>query len=218
MLKLRDGKLAAVRGPQRDKLRAKHRQTDPFVHLTRAERSRLLEEALDVVGSHVGLRLFGEAADKRHLNIPNAVGPTFTQLASRFDSFLQRQNARPGPEPPQNGLLVMDQEPTYEQYIRDLFAQYRAQGHPWGPVRHVLETPFFVDSRYAGALQAADLCAYAVRRYIERADRGATPEEQNFLRVFHQFDRAGGKLHGLRHYCAKGTCPCRVCRERGHYP
>ncbi|ODU01343.1 MAG: hypothetical protein ABS79_01890 [Planctomycetes bacterium SCN 63-9] len=110
----------------------------------------------------------------------------------------------------------MDKEPTRERQIEKIFDEYRAEGHPWGEINHVIESPFFVDSRRASAVQLVDLCSYAVRRYVERGAVEGSFEEQNFLRIFHKFDRAGPKLHGLRHYCPRGSCACLICRDRGH--
>ena len=112
-------------------------------------------------------------------------------------------------------MLLMDQEPTYETYLREAFGDYRDRGHPWGPLNYVIETPFFIDSRLASAVQAVDLCSYAVRRHVERPGTGSY-EEANLRRIFHKFDRAGPKLHGLRHFCPRGSCQCLICRERGH--
>lgn len=160
------------------------------------------------------------------------------QLVSRFDSFLSRKNysARrdidrfiyryPGLAGLENavapyerkGLLVMDAEPSRETAYRNMLESFRNAGHEWGHLKHVIEAPFFVDSAGSVAIQVADLCAYAVRRYIEfGVPRGPNSnEERNFKRIFTRFDRSSGKLHGLRHYCNKGTCACMVCIERGH--
>jgi hypothetical protein len=198
--------------------RRKYRQTDPFIHLTRAERSQLLEEALDLVGSHDGIRLFGEVVDKAWLHAAsgetNALKSAFSQIVSRFDAFLTRFNDDTSTTC--NGLIIMDREPTYEAYISDMFADFRATGHPYGQLKHVIDTPFFIDSKAAAAIQIVDICAFAVRRYVGKENRDGSPEEQNFRRIFHRFDRAGPKLHGLRHYCQRGTCGCLICKERGH--
>ena len=220
VLALRNQRLAQLVGPQKEARKKKYRNTDPFVHLTRAERSQLLEDALDLVGSHDGIRLFGEVVDKAHLSgttgETDSISHCFAQVVSRFDKFLTYYNASPriGLD---KGLLMMDREPSHERTILELFRSYRQNGHPWGPVNHVIEAPFFLDSSTAAGVQVVDICAYAVRRYVERADRQGSPEEQNFLRIYHKFDRAGPRLHGLRHYCARGTCPCRICRDRGHF-
>src|SRR5947209_6054186 len=46
--------------------RERYQRTEPFTHLSRLERSRLLEDALDLVGAHKGIVLFGEAVSKSH--------------------------------------------------------------------------------------------------------------------------------------------------------
>ena len=73
---------------------------------------------------------------------------------SRFDAFLTQHNrrSRGNSQAPENGLLVMDREPTYEKQIEDIFSGYRAKGHPWGLINHVIESPFFVDSAKVSAV------------------------------------------------------------------
>jgi hypothetical protein len=51
---------AAPNNEEKTRLRTKYRITEPFIHLTRLERSRLLEDALDLVGSHDRILLFAE--------------------------------------------------------------------------------------------------------------------------------------------------------------
>ena len=93
---------------------------------------------------------------------------------------------------------------------------FRSSGHRWGSLQHVIETPFFVDSKIVSGIQLADVCGYALRRYIAKANRVGSHEERQLLRIFHKFDRAGPRLHGLRHYCPAHSCDCMVCQERGH--
>ena len=213
---LQKTKLEAAKSPaEKEKRRAKYRAQRPFAHLTRIERSRLLEDALDLVGSQDGLRLFGEAVAKRR-DDPGMVRDAFTQVVSRFDYFLASRN-RDLRREPQHGLLVMDKEPTNERMLEKLHNQFRESGHPWGRIQFVIESPFFVDSQKARGVQIIDLCTYAVRRYLQKGlTAEASYEEQNFLRIFHKFDRSGARLHGLRHNCPKGTCGCLICRDRGH--
>jgi len=214
---LREEKLEKYQVPKRNKKAKYFKRTNRFIHLTRHERTRLFQEGLEIVGSHHGLVLFGEVVDKQHFlkahGNASPVGDTFAQVVSRFDSYLKRTNnyLEHGVE---NGLLVIDREPSSEDRYRHLLARYRDHGHPWGNLQHVIETPFFVDSKLATAIQLADLCAYALRRHIEHSD--CTHEKTDFRRIFHKFDRSEGNLHGVRHYCARGSCTCLVCSERGH--
>lgn len=203
----------------------RYQRTEPFTHLSRQERSRLLEDALDLVGAHKGIVLFGEAVSKAH---PAVVGghcdpvhQAFEQVVARFDAFLKRRDDWKLKKSPRrsidNGLLVLDQDYSTEASILRQFQDYRKKGHPWGRMLHVMDVPFFARSDRVCGLQLVDICAYAVRRYLDKNGARGSHEEKNFQRIFHRFDRDNlGKLHGLRHYVQAGTCACLVCQERGH--
>ncbi|MDI3283168.1 DUF3800 domain-containing protein [Polyangium sp. 15x6] len=192
---------------------AHFRRTDPFVHLSRRERSQLLEDALDMVGK-ARVKLFSEAI--RKADAPgDVVTQAFQQVVSRFEYYLEWRNSEPDGHI-NKGLLIMDQEGAREASYRSMLDEFRKSGHPWGALRNVIEAPFFVDSSLSGFTQLADVCAYAVRRYLEKGLEPGSHEERNFLRIFPKFDRSGTRLHGLRHSCTKGTCPCLVSRQRGH--
>lgn len=215
---IRKQKLAGGDSKERKKKRRdEYRATDPFIHLTRLERCQLFEEILDLVASTEGLKLFGEVVEKKWLlrktGEVSATRHAFEQVASRFDAFLASVNRR-GPTD-SKGLLVFDNDPNSETSIRSLSDQFREVGHTWGRMHHVIESPFFVDSRTASGVQLADICAYATRRYVERAVQGDTREKANFLRIFRKFDRSTYRLHGLRHWCERGSCSCLICAERG---
>jgi Protein of unknown function (DUF3800) len=218
VMSLREKRLAGKEPKARQVARERYRATEATVHLTRSERSHLYEAALELVGSHEQIRLFAEIVDKAHLlkatGKRNAVGPAFEQVLSRFDTLLQVY-ARAGGGPVNNGVAVVDVDPNSD-LLRDLTTTFRAEGHHWGTLQHVIETPFFVDSKIVSGIQLADICAYAVRRYVEKQGRAGSHEEKQFLRIFHKFDRAGDKLHGIRHYCPAGVCDCMICAERGH--
>lgn len=192
---------------------AHYRRTEPFLHLSRRERSQLLEDALDLVGRS-NVKLFGEAI--RKADAPgDVVVQAFQQIVSRFEYYLEWRNSAPSGHI-NKGLLIMDQEGAREASYRSLLDEFRKNGHPWGALRNVIEAPFFVDSSLSGFTQLADVCAYAVRRYLEKGIDAGSHEERNFLRILSKFDRSGSRLHGLRHYCTKGTCPCLICKQRGH--
>jgi hypothetical protein len=233
VVEVRARKLREYTGAKRARKAKSFEETGPYVHLTRTERSALLQDVLDAVGGFGELVLFAEAVRKSHASA-DIVSQAFTQVVSRFDSFLERKNQRSRrtferlcekyPKlkreaaelgPAEKGLLIMDEEPAREASYRTMLASFRDSGHPWGQLKHVIEAPFFVDSSLSAAVQVADICAYAIRRYVEHGPSKGTAEEANFKRIFGRFDR-GAKLHGIRHYCAKGTCECLVCNERGH--
>lgn len=212
VFRLRQTKLAKYTDDRARRKRKLYRATEPFVHLTRRERGQLLDEVLELVGSHRRLKLFGEAIDKQYLNTQGGrpVIQAFSQVVSRFDRYLQNVNRKGRVN---KGLLVMDREPASETRYRELLEKFRSTGHPWGEVKHVLEVPFFVDSELANVVQLVDSCAYVVRRHIETPD--SKIDRYRFEKIFPKFDRAKNRLHGLRHYCRPHQCDCLVCTERG---
>jgi hypothetical protein len=218
---------ALTNSDERSRLRKKYRITEPFIHLARPERSRLLEDALDLVAGHGGIRLFSEAISKSHPGVITGeidpVKQAFEQVVARFDAFLQMRHrwklertSRPSFD---NGLLILDRDYSTEPVIAQQFERLRQDGHPWGQLRHVIDIPFSASSEQLGGLQAADICAYAVRRYLDKGAVIGSYEERNFQRIFHRFDQdARGRLHGLRHFIQAGSCSCLICQQRGHCP
>lgn len=215
----RDIKLRKTSCPKKRRNKEKKfKATKHWTHLTKTQRSNLYMDTLDLVGSHSGIKLFGEVCNKSHYfntqNISDAGASNFTQVVSRFDGFLKRRNRLKWNK--ENGLLVMDNEPSHESVFRSLISEFRSNGHPWGNMKHVVESPFFVDSSSSFAIQAIDVCAYSLRRYILKGSEKGSLEESHLLKIYNLFDREGDRMHGLRHYCAKGTCKCMICDQRGH--
>ncbi|MDY7095633.1 MAG: DUF3800 domain-containing protein [Acidobacteriota bacterium] len=189
------------------------RLTEPYVHLTRSERIALVDEALEALGRYRSgshrhpIALFGEAINKPEL--PGGIDPVeqaFTQVVSRFDLFLRNQ--RSGRQRVW-GILVSDHDQHRAGALTKLLRRFQVQGTRWGEIERVVESPFFLDSRLNSGVQVVDLCAYALRRYLEKQ------EEERFRSIFGKFYRTKTGLHGLRHYTKVG-CTCIICRERGH--
>ena len=53
-------------------------------------------------------------------------------------------------------------------------------------------------------VQIADVCAYALRRYLENGD------EKLFDLIFQRADRKDDVVVGIRHF-TKPHCPCKIC-------
>jgi len=216
---------AAGNATEKARLRAKYRGVAPYIHLTRQERSQLLTDTLELVAGHEGIRLFAEAVSKSHPAVVagqiSPVRQAFAQVVSRFDAFLQQRyrwklqrSDRPNID---NGLLILDQDYNTEATVQQQFDGFRQHGHPWGDMRHVIDVPFYASSDRLAGLQIADICAYAVRRYLDRGAIAGSHEEHNFRRIFHRFDQDSyGRLHGLRHFVQPETCNCLICQQRGH--
>jgi hypothetical protein len=124
---------------KRDRLKKEFRRTRPYIHLTRPERSRLYEDALDLIGGHTGLVLFGEAIEKKHPAVASGavdcVRQAFEQVITRFDAYLKRKAEWKGLSTSRlvrgdKGLIVMDRDLQTERDIERQFADYQQQGHP----------------------------------------------------------------------------------------
>lgn len=74
-----------------------------------------------------------------------------------------------------------------------------------------METPLFVDSTLTSMIQMADVCSYALRRYLENG------ETVLFDEVFKRADRRGEKAVGVRHF-TKATCTCKICQAHKFPP
>jgi hypothetical protein len=224
ILEIRQSK-NALEKPNPKKLR-EQRATDPYVHLTRLERTRLLDDVIDMISSSQSIKLFGDAITKSHPAVTEKrIDPNreaFTQLCTRFDYFLHAIG--PGRFPPtpnryiHKGLLIFDQEPTCEKIFIPLMNEYRGIGHPYGTIRHVIDVPFFAKSQDVVGLRNADVCAFVTRKYLDTINQPNANEANatRFRKLFRFFDRnAQGDLHGLRHYIpAADQCRCLICLER----
>lgn len=204
---------------------SRFRATEPFIHLSRRDRSQLLEDAVELVASHDSIGLFAEAVSKSHPQVTSGavepVAQAFELVVSRFDTFLQKKSrwkaqvsARPSID---HGLLILDRDAATEATLEKLFRDFRHRGHSFGQLTHVIDVPFFASSEKVSGLQLVDDCAYVVRRYLDTRARPGSHEARQFQRLFPKFGRDSfGKLHGARHYVPYDTCRCMICEARGH--
>lgn len=185
-----------------------------YIHLTHAQRTKLLQELADEIGSWNDTRLFAEAVDKATMP-PGAdiFEKAFEQVVTRFHTFLVKwesgrlnQGGSVSATSVDNfGLLIEDNNQTVAKNITALMRKFHRQGTLWARVERIIETPLFVDSSLTSMVQMADLCAYATRRFFENG------EEDLFDRVFGRFDQARGRIVGIRHYVGAKPCTCKVC-------
>ena len=215
----RSNELTRLSGPANDvrrrRARKLHRNTEPYVHLTWAERHRAVLDVAETVSNWGFARLFAECVDKSHFDparSPRSVSEqAFEQVVSRFERYLQ--NLRPrsaGPGAQRNhGLLVHDNNETVARRHTRMMRSFHVAGTPWTSVECIIETPMFVDSKLTRMVQIADLCAYALRRYLENGETGL------FRQIFERADRIGDVAVGVRHF-SRPACDCAICRA--HQP
>jgi len=184
-------------------------KTQAYIHLTLDERREFVLKIADCVANWGFARLFAECIDKLHFDPTRARqtldAQAFEQIVSRFERYLQAMQAMSGESPRRShGLLIHDNNPTVARKHTALMKQFHHGGTFWTQVKNIIETPLFVDSQLTGMVQIADLCAYGLRRYVERG------ETDIFRRVFQRADRIADTAVGVRHF-SKPTCPCDIC-------
>jgi|GEM_PF-168567 len=179
-----------------------YQNSNAYIHLTFAERKALVREVADCVSGWSFARMFAECINKLHFD-PAKTGRTidaqsFEQVVSRFERYIH--NCDPG----KYGLLVHDNNETVARKHTTLMRHFHSQGTLWTKISHIIETPLFVDSKLTRMVQIADLCAYALRRYVENN------ELDLFRPIFSRADRANGITVGVRHYTDM-NCNCKIC-------
>lgn len=182
-------------------------KTASYIHLTRQERKTLVMKVAECIGNWGFARLFAECIDKTHFD-PSKTSRTideqaFEQIVSRFEQFLCKME----PENNQHnnyGLLVHDNNQTVAKKLTVLMRNYHQQGTLWTDINRLIETPLFVDSELTRMIQVADLCSYALRRYLENN------EEDLFDKIFKRADRFHNTVVGVRHY-SDISCGCKIC-------
>ena len=183
--------------------------TRDYIHLTLEQRKQLVREVADAVSSWGYARLFAECIDKLHFD-PVRAGRSvdeqaFEQVVSRFSQYLEHSEEAGGHR--NYGLLIHDNNETVARKHTQLMRGFHQQGTLWTRVDRIIETPLFVNSSLTTMVQVADLCSYALRRYLENS------ETDLFRRIFKRADRIFSTVVGVRHY-TEMTCTCEICQ--GH--
>lgn len=183
-----------------------YKHTADYIHLTLTERREFISKVAECVSSWGFARLFAECIDKIHFDPTRTEQKVdeqaFEQVVSRFEQFLQAVQLRENEKI--FGLLIHDNNPTVARRHTSMMKQFHRFGTFWTEINHIIETPFFVDSQLTGMVQIADLCSYAVRRYLENG------ENELFDKIFERADRRGATTVGVRHFTKEG-CECSIC-------
>lgn len=187
--------------------RKNYEKTDAYIHLTYDERRNLIREIAQRIANWGFARLFAECVDKVHFDpsrAPQTIDEqSFEQIVSRFERYLQIMGKN-NPAIQCLGLLVHDNNETVAKKHTELMKSFYQRGTIWTQVKNIIETPLFVDSQLTSMVQIADVCAYALRRYLENG------EEELFDLVFQRADRKDNIVVGVRHF-TNLTCTCKVC-------
>lgn len=182
------------------------RKSESYIHLSYAERQNLIGETAQCISQWGFARLFAECIDKIHFNpsrTPQTIDEqSFEQIVSRFEQYLQVIGK--GNPNLSCGLLIHDNNETIAKKHTDLMKLFHQRGTLWTRIKSIIETPLFVDSQLTSMVQVADVCAYALRRYLENS------EEEVFDLIFQRADRKDGIVVGVRHF-TNPSCACKIC-------
>lgn len=137
-------------------------KTQPYVHLTRAERTACVKELAQLVGNWQDVRMFADAQAKKHAPGTDHFAFAFEQVVTRFNTFLRKKDSL--------GLLVQDNNETECKRLTAAMRKFHKNGTMFTQVKQLVETPLFVDSSLTAMIQLADICAYATRRYFDNGE------------------------------------------------
>lgn len=182
------------------------RRSEPWKSLNREEARGAIKSVLDVLaGAYDTARAFACVVHKASFPDRDPMEIAFEDLCSRFDRYLQRLRSDGDRH---RGLVILDKS-AYETTLQRMSVDFRTLGTQWGVIRHLADTPLFVDSRASRVIQLADHVAYAVfRRYQAR-------DAQYFDRIASKFDAEDGVVHGLAHKELRNAgCMCVACVSR----
>lgn len=199
---------AAQKSQPYQQAKKNYRKTKPYIHLTFNERKALVKDVATVVAGWNYAKLFAECIDKIHFDPTKArVGvdeQAFEQVVSRFEQYLLNTSPKHGTK--HRGLIVHDNNETIARKHTALMREFQEAGTFWTKIEHIVETPMFVDSSLTRMVQVADLCAYALRRYLENK------EEELFKLIYQRADRVGKRVLGVRHF-SEAKCACLICES-----
>jgi hypothetical protein len=181
--------------------------TDDYIHLTHDERASLVVELAYLIKSWTYATIFAECVDKMHYLTLHHPAQTideqaFEQVISRLEQYLKRSN----PDPNSKGLVVHDNNQTVAKKHTNLMRRFHSNGTLWTSITRIIETPLFVDSKLTSMVQMADLCSYAIRRYLENR------EDQLISIISDRFDKVSNRVVGVRHF-GQRNCSCLICAK-----
>ena len=182
------------------------RRSEPWKGLNQEGARGMIKSVLSVLANAYGsARAFACVVHKASYPNQDPMEIAFEDLCSRFDQYLQRLR---NSGDVQRGLVILDKS-AHETTLQKMSVEFRTLGTTWGVIRHLADTPLFVDSRASRVIQLADHVAYAVFRRYEAGDT------QYLDRIASKFDTDDGIVHGLAHKeTGNPNCMCIACFSR----
>ncbi len=175
-------------------------EIEPWKSMTIEQRKEVIKNVLRIFEeSHRSNFAYGCAVEKKFFLEDNPLELAFEDLLSRFDIQLNQKK--------QKGLIIVDKS-THEIALQNLTKCFFQSGTRWGNINHIVDVPFFVDSKSSRIIQIADHIAYSVFRKYSYKDINY------FDIISHRFSRHGKKFLSLCHKTRDNKCTCESCISR----
>ncbi len=167
----------------------------PFLHaLGDKDRQRLVDCYYAQIPAH-HMRVFAVVIDKRklheHMDHEKLHKKAYELILERIEHFMAEFY------PKHQAVIVMDDtDKTINRALAMKHAFFQREGNQVVSFKHIVEYPFFADSRLSNGVQLADLCSYNVYRAFRDQDF----KYAFFRRLLPHFYRRGEgeKLDGLK--------------------
>ncbi|MBM3882805.1 MAG: DUF3800 domain-containing protein [Verrucomicrobia bacterium] len=176
---------------------AKRAQESPFLSaLGDADRHRLSETFFEQVPAQ-RMILFAAVMDKRkllsHMDAETMHKKAYELLLERIEHYLSEFH------PKHQGLIVMDDtQRQLNHAVAMKHAFFQREGNRNVQFRHIVEYPFFTDSKLSNGIQLADLCAYNVHRAFRTRDFNYPYFARLLPALYCSRRTASDKLDGLK--------------------
>lgn len=200
-------RLQKINSKQYKQTKKNYKETAAYIHLSYNERKAFVLELAKTVSEWNFARLFAECIDKVAYDSQRASNTiseqAFEQVITRFEYYLQNYSQKNREKI--YGLLIHDNNETVAKKHTELMKKFHESGTLWKNITNIIETPLFVNSKLTSMIQIADLCAYAIRRYLENK------ETILFDLIIKRVDTKKKKWVGIRHFPCIG-CNCKICQ------
>lgn len=158
------------------------------------ERERLVACYFRQIPAH-NMNLFSVVMDKRkllgHMTSETLHKKAYELLLERIEHFMYEYH------PKHNALIVMDDtDRVLNRAVSMKHAFFQREGNQNMRFHHIIEYPFFTDSKLSNGIQLADLCAYNIYRAFRMGDF-TYPYFQELLPRFYRRQQ-GQRLDGLK--------------------
>jgi len=165
-------------------------------HLDAAERKMLADLFYSQIEKH-HMRIFATIIDKRFLKpetTPEFMHNKAYELTlERIEHFMAEYHYK------QRALVVMDDlQKQLNSAVAMKHARFQREGNANLKFAHIVEYPFFTDSKLSNGVQLADLCAYNVHRVFKTEDFTYPYFARTLPSFYRSLKSAGGKIDGLK--------------------